>query len=82
MSNLQNVEVMKKAQQDNKNLLKRGLVGVGAVAAAVPAFAADEWSAQLVQIITGAIATVSSIGLAVLTLYVTAKVFKWVKTAM
>ena len=53
----------------------------GTSALAAPAMAND-WSTEIVTTITGTVATVSAIGLAVLTLYVTAKVFKWVKTAM
>ncbi len=56
--------------------------GLGAMTLSAGAFAADDWSATIVSTITGTVATISSIGLAVLTLYVTAKVFKWVKTAM
>lgn len=63
-------------------LAKRGAVVLTVGAMSVPAFAADDWSATIVQTINGAVSTISAIGLAVLTLYVTAKVFKWVKTAM
>lgn len=60
------------------------LVATGITLASGTAFAADPGNGmeQVVQTITGAIATVSAIGLAVLSLFVTAKVFKWVKTAM
>lgn len=80
MSNLKNVEVMENTQkhQSYKNRAY-ALVAAGGVAA--PAMA-NEWSTEIVTTITGTVATVSAIGLAVLTLYVTAKVFKWVKTAM
>lgn len=35
----------------------------------------------IITLITGMVAIVSSIGMAVLTVYATSKVFKWVKTA-
>ncbi len=81
MSNLKNVEVMENTlkKQSYKN---RAYALVAGSAVAAPAMAENDWSAQIVTTITGTVATVSAIGLAVLTLYVTAKVFKWVKTAM
>lgn len=63
-------------------LAQRVGLGLGAMTLSAGAFAADDWSAGIVTTITGAVSTVSAIGLAVLTLFVTAKVFKWVKTAM
>jgi len=36
---------------------------------------------QIVTMITGMVAVVASVGMAVLSVYATAKVFKWVKTA-
>lgn len=80
MSNLKNVEVMENTlkKQSYKN---RAYALVAASAVTAPAMA-NEWSTEIVSTITGTVATVSAIGLAVLTLYVTAKVFKWVKTAM
>lgn len=36
----------------------------------------------IVTMITGFVATVSAVGLAVLSLFVTAKMFKWIKTAI
>lgn len=81
MSNLKNVEVMQNTQK-NQSLKNRAYALVAASAVAAPAMAAEDWSTQIVTTITGTVATVSAIGLAVLTLYVTAKVFKWVKTAM
>lgn len=80
MSNLKNVEVMENTQK-HQSLKNRAYALVAASAVAAPAMAED-WSAEIVTTITGTVATVSAIGLAVLTLYVTAKVFKWVKTAM
>ena len=80
MSNL-NVEVMENTQK-NQSFKNRAYVLVAASAVAAPAMAANDWSTEIVTTITGTVATVSAIGLAVLTLYVTAKVFKWVKTAM
>ena len=81
MSKLKNVEVMENTQKQ-QSFKNRANALVAASAVAAPAMAADDWSAEIVQTITGTVATVSAIGLAVLTLYVTAKVFKWVKTAM
>lgn len=71
-------------QQTNKpSTLKRGLVVAAAVGATVPAFAADGFDpSTIVTIISGFVAGVSAIGLAVLSLVVTGKVFKWVRTAM
>ena len=81
MSNLKNVEVMQNTQKQ-QTLKNRAYALVAASALAAPAMAAQDWSTEIVTTITGTVATVSAIGLAVLTLYVTAKVFKWVKTAM
>ncbi|MEQ1087533.1 major capsid protein [Acinetobacter seifertii] len=72
-------------QQTNKpSTLKRGLVVAATIGATVPAFAADAGFdvSSIVTIITGFVAGVSAIGLAVLSLVVTGKVFKWVRTAM
>ena len=46
-----------------------------------PAHAAAPDMSEIVTMITGLVAVVSAIGMAVLTVYATAKVFKWVKTA-
>lgn len=81
MSNLKNVEVMENTQK-NQSFKNRAYALVAASAVAAPAMASNDWSTEIVTTITGTVATVSAIGLAVLTLYVTAKVFKWVKTAM
>ena len=81
MSNLKNVEVMQNTQKQ-QTLKNRAFLLAVASALAAPAMASEDWSTQIVTTITGTVATVSAIGLAVLTLYVTAKVFKWVKTAM
>lgn len=70
-------------QQTNKpSTLKRGLVVAAAVGATVPAFAEGFDPSTIVTIISGFVAGVSAIGLAVLSLVVTGKVFKWVRTAM
>jgi len=71
-------------QQTNKtSTLKRGLVVAATIGATVPAFAADGFDpSTIVTIISGFVAGVSAIGLAVLSLVVTGKVFKWVRTAM
>ena len=81
MSNLKNVEVMENTQK-RQSFKNRAFLLAVASALAAPAMAANDWSAEIVTTITGTVATVSAIGLAVLTLFVTAKVFKWVKTAM
>lgn len=46
-----------------------------------PAHAAAPDMSEIVSMITGLVAVVSAIGMAILTVYATAKVFKWVKTA-
>ena len=81
MSNLKNVEVMENTQK-RQSFKNRAYALVAASAVAAPPMAAEDWSTEIVTTITGTVATVSAICLAVLTLYVTAKVFKWVKTAM
>lgn len=59
------------------------LVTAVSVGATVPAFAADGFDpSTIVTIISGFVAGVSAIGLAVLSLVVTGKVFKWVRTAL
>lgn len=68
----------------NNNTLPRkvGAVVV-AVGATAPVFAADGFDpSSIVTIVTGFVAGVSAIGLAVLSLVVTGKVFKWVRTAL
>jgi hypothetical protein len=91
--NLKNVEVMETSLKNpvaykltvSEKLGRVALVtAVTAVTAATasPAFAADIDVSSIVTTITGFIAVVSSIGLAVLSLIVTGKVFKWVRTAL
>lgn len=48
----------------------------------MPAFADTIDVSPVVSIITGFVATISAIGLAVLSLVVTGKVFKWVRTVI
>ena len=67
---------------DRRMFLKSLAGATAGLSLAGSAMAANDWSTEIVTTITGTVATVSAIGLAVLTLYVTAKVFKWVKTAM
>lgn len=59
-------------------------VATGTVMATIPAYAntptAPDFS-PIVTLIMGLVATVASVGMAVLTVYATAKVFKWVKAA-
>jgi Bacteriophage coat protein B. len=73
-------------QQTNKtSTLKRGLVVAATIGATLPAFAETTSGfdpSTIVTIISGFVAGVSAIGLAVLSLVVTGKVFKWVRTAM
>ncbi len=58
-------------------------VGVGTAMIATPALANPTVPdmSPIVTMITGLVAVVASVGMAVLTVYATAKVFKWVKTA-
>ena len=81
MSN-NNTQLTVVEKKQNLVLVSKATLASGALMASAGAFAADDWSAGIVTTITGAVSTVSAIGLAVLTLFVTAKVFKWVKTAM
>lgn len=88
--NLKNVEVMETSLKNpvvykptvSEKLGRVALVTVITAATASPAFAADIDVSSIVTTITGFIAVVSSIGLAVLSLIVTGKVFKWVRTAL
>lgn len=68
----------------NKNsTARKALALTVAVGATVPAFAAEGFDvSSIVTIITGFVAGVSALGLAVLSLVVTGKVFKWVRTAL
>lgn len=63
------------------------VTSVVVVSAAVPAIAmaADgdqSWSSQIVTLINGTVATVSSIGLAILSIVVTIKTFVWARNAI
>lgn len=65
------------------NTAERGaLVAAIALGSTAPVFAEGFDPSTIVTIITGFVAGVSAIGLAVLSLVVTGKVFKWVRTAM
>ena len=81
--NLKNVEVIEtsKPKTNNSSLLKTGAIVALTAGATMPAFAEFDPS-SLVTTITGFVAGVSAIGLAVLSLVVTGKVFKWVRTAL
>jgi hypothetical protein len=86
MENLPVVSVQKnqaiKAKLSKLNAAERAaLVAALAVGATTPAFAEFDVS-SIVTIITGFVAGVSALGLAVLSLVVTGKVFKWVRTAL
>ena len=88
--NLKNVEVMETSLKNpvvykltvSEKLGRVVLVTAGTALMASPAFAAEIDVSSIVTTITGFIAVVSSIGLAVLSLIVTGKVFKWVRTAL
>lgn len=67
----------------NKTLAKVA-TAAGTMALTATAFAADPAAPDMSPIITminGIVAVVGSVGMAVLSVYATAKVFKWVKTA-
>ncbi len=68
--------------KQTKTIKKMVVTGIALSASSVFAAEGGVDVSTVIQTITGAIATVSAIGLAVLSLFVTAKVFKWVKTAM
>ena len=88
--NLKNVEVMETSLKNpvaykltvSEKLGRVALVTAVTAATASSAFAAEIDVSSIVTTITGFIAVVSSIGLAVLSLIVTGKVFKWVRTAL
>lgn len=84
MNNVQVIEVsrlqrVKNFVADKKYSLAVGttmaMTGISANAADAPDFS------PIITMITGLAAVVGSVGMAVLTVYATAKVFKWVKTA-
>lgn len=78
-------QVQQPKQQVSEKLGRVLLVTVGTAVMASPAFAAGEYNfdpSSIVTIIAGFVAGVSAIGLAVLSLVVTGKVFKWVRTAI
>lgn len=67
----------------NKTLAKVA-TAAGTMALTATAFAADPTAPDMtpiVSMINGLVAVVGSVGMAVLSVYATAKVFKWVKTA-
>lgn len=67
----------------NKTLAKVA-TAAGTMALTATAFAADPVAPDMtpiVSMINGLVAVVGSVGMAVLSVYATAKVFKWVKTA-
>ena len=66
----------------SQRLLPKIGLALTIAAMSAPAFAEAPDVSSIVTVITGCVATISAIGLAVLSLVVTAKVFKWVKTAM
>lgn len=65
----------------NKMFNKSALVG-GAALAAFGAQAADIDTTAVVATITGGVTTVSAIGIAVLSLVVVIKLFKWVQRVL
>ena len=92
--NLKNVEVMETSLKNpvaysqpttsvSEKLGRVLLVTAVSVGATVPAFADSGFDpSSIVTIISGFVSGVSAIGLAVLSLVVTGKVFKWVRTAL
>lgn len=76
-------EAKKQGFQLTTNQKRVAVIAFTAVSA-MPAFAAGEGFdvSSIVTIITGFVAGVSALGLAVLSLVVTGKVFKWVRTAL
>lgn len=68
--------------KNNNSTARKALAVTLAVGATVPAFAEGFDVSSIVTIITGFVAGVSALGLAVLSLVVTGKVFKWVRTAI
>ena len=68
--------------KQTKAIKKMVVTGIALSASSVFAAEGGVDVSTVIQTITGAVATVSAMGLAVLSLFVTAKVFKWVKTAM
>lgn len=79
--NVQETEVIKAKVSKLNTAERAALVAALAVGATTPAFAEFDPS-TIVTIISGFIAGVSALGLAVLSLVVTGKVFKWVRTAI
>lgn len=77
-------QVRTEVEPKPKTGLIQHIVVTGVLLTSGTAFAAEGSVdvSSVISTITGAVATVSAIGLAVLSLFVTAKVFKWVKTAM
>lgn len=76
-------QVVQHEQKTVSNLAKYGL-STGLIMASAVASASTPSAPDLSPIVTmigGLAAVVGSIGMAVLTVYATAKVFKWVKTA-
>lgn len=80
--NIQAVEVTEKS-----TTLKRVAAGVAAASTFAVVNSANAAAIEvpamtdIVTMITGMVAVVASVGMAVLSVYATAKVFKWVKTA-
>lgn len=77
----QETQVIKQKVSKLNHYERAALVAALTAGATVPAFAEFDPS-SIVTIITGFIAGVSALGLAVLSLVVTGKVFKWVRTAI
>lgn len=72
---------------DTKSTLKNAAVAVAVTSALVAAGPANAAAIELpamteiITMITGMVAVVASVGMAVLSVYATARVFKWVKAA-
>lgn len=80
--NQQETEVIKAKVSKLNHVERAALIAALAAGSTVPAFAEGFDVTSIVTIITGFVAGVSAIGLAVLSLVVTGKVFKWVRTAL
>lgn len=67
-------------KQKSYQLAVAGALGMGAVSANAAAIEIPAMT-EIITMITGMVAVVASVGMAVLSVYATARVFKWVKAA-
>lgn len=68
------------SKQNAKRLAVGSAVALGANSAMASGLSAPDLT-PIVTMITGLVAVVASVGMAVLSVYATGKVFKWVRTA-